>query len=360
MSKKTNGLSLSLSGFLVAAVLLVGVAVTRGQSVLGEEWARQGNSLEAGESFQFRVGYDEIPVRRWNLTVDGGALSCDVSVLRVLGEELIYYKTRESLHEVSIPWGLDEEIMVVVTNRDLGGSFQVCFLGPPREEIQASYSYEVNRALENFAAGKNIMAEEACRKALKRDSNDWVAKVLLAGFLRNQQFYEQAAVLVDEALAGGVSGNILELAESLQSELIILRAPLPESVLDGVELAHKFLDDGNGQEALDVCEKILDGKLELDGPSRGKFLTLKGRAMELLGRNFAAVDAYTGALSFTRSKAGKAVVYFHMGQLFQQMDNLAQARGSFTIALEYGLPSGLELQAREALKGIGEELKADR
>ena len=72
------------------------------------------------------------------------------------------------------------------------------------------------------------------------------------------------------------------------------------------------------------------------------------------------MDAYTRSLPYTRSKAGKAVVYFHMGQLFRQMRNPAQAQGAYTIALEYGLPSGLELQAREALQAIGGEWKDGR
>ena len=360
MSRKISRSPHWPSVLLVIVAWLAGSAVALGQSEAGEIWAQEDYALEARESFQFSIRYEEIPVRRWDLVVDGGEGTCDVSVLRVLGEELVYYETKESRHEVSVPWGLGEEIMVVITNRDHRGAFQVSLVGPPRDALQASYSYDVNRALENFAAGKNLQAEEDCRKALKRDPDDLVAKVLLAGFLRDKQFYGQAAALVDEALAGDLSGYMQDLAENLRSELIVLQAPLPEPVLRGVQRALEFLDQGQGREALEICDQILEGKVDLDGPSRGEFLTLKGRALELLGRNFAAVDAYTRALPFTRAKAGKAVVYFHMGQLFQQMGNPAQAQGAFTIALEYGLPSGLELQAREALQTVGEELKDGR
>ena len=299
-------------------------------------------------------------MRRWTLVVEGGGLNCDLSVLRVLGEELVYYETRESRHEVSIPWGRGEEVMVVITNRDRKGAFQVGLTGPPREQAQASYSYDVNRALENFAAGKSLQAEEDCRKALKRDPDDAVAKVLLAGFLRDKQFYSQAVGLVDEALAGDLTGYMRDLAENLRSELIVLKAPLPKSVLRGVSQATKHLDEGEGEQALEVCERILTDGTKLDGPSRGSFLTLKGRALEMLGRNFAAVDAFTRALPYVRSKDGKAIVYFHMGGLFRQMGNLAQAQGSYTIALEYGLPSGLELPARDELQAIGEEMNSGR
>ncbi len=343
----------------VLGMLLVATPATS-QSERGEIWAHEDYSLEARESFQFAVRYEEIAVRRWTLVVDGGQRQCDLSVLRVEGEELLYYETKETRHEVSIPWGEGEEIMVVITNRDHAAAFQVSLVGPPRDAVPASYSYDVNRALENFAAGKNLKAEEHCRRALKRDGNDLVAKVLLAGFLRDQQFYGQAATLVDEALAGELSGYMRDLAEDLRVELIRLQEPLPEPVLRGVSHAMEYLDAGEGQKALEVCDSILEGKVDLDGPSRGRFLTLRGRALGMLGRNFAALDAYTRALPFTRSKEGQAIVYYYMGSLYEQMGNPAQARGALAIALEYGLPSGLDLQAREALKRLAAEMNQDR
>lgn len=360
MRRNTSGLDLWFVVLLLTAGLFGAPGDAAAQAVNGETWAQEGYTLEAKESFQFAVRFDEIPVRRWDLVVDGRGLVCDVSVLRVLGEELVYYETRETRHEVSIPWGFDEEIMVVITNRDHPGAFQVSLIGPPRDEVQATYSYDVNRALENFSAGKSLQAEEDCRKALKRNPDDEVAKVLLAGFLRDKQFYGQASELVEDALAGDLTGYMRELAENLRSELIILQAPLPEHVLRGVTRAVQLLDEGKNEEALEICDKILEEEKDLDGPARGRFLTLKGRALESLGRHFAAVDAYSRALPYTRSKEGMAVVYFHMGQLFQEMGNPAQAQGAYTIALEYGLPSGLELQAREALQASGEDIEGDR
>lgn len=345
--------------FLLVAVLAVGAgsaARSAAQAERGEAWLQEGYALAAKESYQFSVAYEAIPVRRWTLVVDGGGRVCDLSVLRVEGEELLYYETRESRHEVSVPWGEGEEIMVVITNRDHAGAFQVGLIGPPREEHQASYSYDVNRALENFAAGRNLAAEEDCRRALRANPDDAVAKVLLAGFLRDKQFHGQAQLLIDEALDSELTGYMREVAENLRTELIALQSPLPEHVLRGIARATKFLDEGEADEALKVCEKVLEGDQELDGPAKGRFLTLKGRALEALGRDFAAVDSYTRALPFIRSKEGQAVVYFHMGRLFRQMDNLAQAQGAYTIALEYGLPTGLQLQAREALQGIGGQL----
>lgn len=350
----------AVQALLLLSLLAVGAGSAGAQSERGEIWAHEDYALQPRESVQFGVKYDQIPVRRWTLVVDGGGRQCDLSVLRVEGEELLYYETREVRHEVSVPWGKGEEIMVAVTARDHAGAFQVRLVGPPRDEIQASYSYDVNRALEDFAAGKNLTAEEHCRRALKSDPDDAVAKVLLAGFLLDQQFYGQAGLLLDEALATDLTGYMHDLAVDLRQELIRRQEPLPEPVLRGVTSAMEALDRGDGEAALAVCDRILAGEVDLDGPSRGRFLTLRGRALQQLGRNFAALDAFTQALPLTRSKEGQAIVYFHMGQLYAQMENLQQAQGAYTIALDYGLPSGLQLQAREALQWISEKIGAGR
>lgn len=347
------------------ALLLVGSLAAwspdaSAQSERGEIWAQEDYSLRPRESVQFAVEYGQIPVRRWTLVVDGGQRQCDLSVLRVEGEELLYYETREVRHEVSIPWGIGEEIMVVVTARDHEGAFQVHLVGPPRDEVPASYSYYVNRALEDFAGGKNLHAEENCRRALDEDPRDSVAKVLLAGFLLDQQFYGQAGLLLDEALDSDLTGYMRDLATDLKQELIRRQEPLPEPVLRGVTSAMEALDRGDGEAALEVCDRILSGEVDLDGPSRGRFLTLRGRALQMLDRNFAALDAFTRALPLTRSKEGQAVVYFHMGQLYAQMENLKQAQGAYTLALDYGLPTGLQLQAREALQLISEKIGTGR
>ncbi len=56
----------------------------------------------------------------------------------------------------------------------------------------------------------------------------------------------------------------------------------------------------------------------------------------------------------------QAIIYFHMGVLYQQMDNLKQAEGAYTIALKYGLPVGLDLQARESLTSIQDQFNQER
>ena len=325
-----------------------------------EVWKSVSYTLDAKASFQFRIKYDDIPVRAWKLVVDGGDELCDLSVLRVKGEELLYYKNSESNHSVLVPWGRGEEIIAVLTNRDRQASFTVNLLGPPRDQTLASYSYGVNRSLEAYAAGRRLLAEEYAREALKDDPDDAVAKVLLAGFRRDGHFYEEASELVEEALAGDLPPEMQELAASLRVELQELQAPLPGPVRDGVISAEQALGAAEYQRALEVCDDLLSGKLELRPESRARLHLLRGQALVGLDRSFEAIDAYTAALNFNRSKATEGIIYFHMGKLFQKMDNLTQAEGAFTMALQNGLPSGLQVQAREALRQVNQRLNEER
>jgi len=325
-----------------------------------ETWSSESFSLAPGESVQMLIGFTEIPVRRWKLVVDGGDYRCDLNLLRPGKEELLYNKTDESRHEVSIPWGTGEELMVVLTNRDTPASFVVSMLGPPRDQVKAAYSFHVNRALEDFAAGKRLDAVQQCRLALKADPGDGPAKILYAGVQRNRQFYEHAAALVDEALAGELSPEMRALAQEMRADLVKLRAPLPAPVVDGLRRAEEKIDGGDPEAALDICDQLLEGDLELDAPSRSHLLTLQGRALAALGRDFEAVDAFTRALNHDRSRENQAMVYYHMGRLFYDMDNLTQAQGAFTISLQNGLPSSLDMQARELLKEIQNRLDTQR
>ena len=108
---------------------------------------------------------------------------------------------------------------------------------------------------------------------------------------------------------------------------------------------------------------LLDG---IDGPPYvGALLRMclqqvRGRALAGLDRNFEALDAFTAALQLCRSRGDEAVIYHHMGRLYFGMDNLQQARGAYAMALQIGLPSGLDLQAREDLKTIDRLLGKER
>jgi len=337
---------------LLALALTVFLAPPAAAQRNWETYRSELTALRPRESFQFRVAFDEIQVRSWRLVVDGGLDRCDLNVLRLRDESLLYFKTDESRHEVMVPWGRGEEIIVVVTNRDRQANFTITLQGPPRDQVHAAYGYHVNRALEAFAAGRRLEAEASCRSALLEDPRDGVAKVLLAGFLRDGQYLDQAAAMVEDALADSLPGDMRSLALDLRADLRRLRAPLPLPVRQGLDEAERELAAGRPAAALAACGALLDSELEYDAPARAALLTAKGRALAGLERNFEAIDAFTQALALWRDRGDAAVVYFHMGRLYAAMDNPQQAEGAFAMALQNGLPSGLALQAREALKDL--------
>jgi tetratricopeptide (TPR) repeat protein len=317
-----------------------------------ESWGTETYRLEEGESFQFRVAYEQIPVRAWRLVVDGDYILSDLHILRLRDRSLLYFVSDESHHDVPIPWGQGEEILVMLTASRAGGVYTVDFLGPPPPAAPASYSYTVNRALESYAAGKRLEAERLCQEALEENPRDGVAQVLLAGFLRDRHYFERALTMIEEALAADLPEDMDTLARQLRAELVELLAPLPESIRQGLARAEQLLDDSNEATALAECDLLLTAAPERSPEAHSRILQIKGRALHRLGRNFEAVDAFTKALTAARSRQTEAVIYFHMGQLFLDMDNWNQAAGAFAIARKYGLPAGLELQAAEAMQRI--------
>jgi tetratricopeptide (TPR) repeat protein len=330
------------------------------QAGVWEPWKSETVSLDPRGSAQVRVVFADMPVRAWRLVVDGGDQTVDVVVVRGLDEALLYASNDESRHVVDIPWGRGEEAIIVLTNREHAASFAITLYGPPRDQVQAAYSFGVNRALEAYAGGRRLEAEDQCRRALDADPRDAEAMVLLAGFKRDRGFYDQAAELVDTALGQELTPQMQALAEGMRDELVALRAPLPDVLRDGILAAEQHLEAGRPDEALELADGLLAGDVELTAPARSRLLMIRGRALRDKGRNFEALDAFTSALHFARSRAAQGVIYVHMGRLYTAMENWQQAQGAYTIALQSGLPSGLDLQARDELKEIERVLGRQR
>lgn len=331
-------------------------AVASAQGGIWEKRSSESFTLAPRESFQFHVTFDEIPVRSWKLKVDGGDMKCDLSVLRAKGEVLLYFKTDEQRHETIVPWGKGEEVIVVITCRDEKGSFTVDLLGPPTDQVHAAYSYHVNRALEAYGSGERLRAENECKNAILEDPDDAVAKVLLAGFLRDRHYYSRAEMYVKEALEGELPEDMRSLAEALQKDLVKLMAPLPPEIIAGLAHAEDMMEAGKATEALKVCDGLLAGDTDPGAPAKSRLQMLRGQALDKLDRNFEAVDAFTRALHLARTRDSEAVIYYHMGRLYLKMENLQQAQGAYTMALNFGLPSALDMQARETLKEIEKQL----
>ena len=114
------------------------------------------------------------------------------------------------------------------------------------------------------------------------------------------------------------------------------------------------------ERARDVAERLLATAPDPGIAAKSRLHLLRGRALAGLDRNFEALDAFTSALQLNRSKADEAIIYFHMGRLYYAMANLEQARGAYTMALQIGLPSGLDVQAREDLQEIDRVLNRQR
>lgn len=355
-------LALLLGIFLILATPML-AAQSDDQTSAGANWttwAAENYNLAAKEAFQFSLTYNDIAARRFRLVVDGGDWKCDLSVLRVRDESLVYFKTDESHHEIEVPWGIGEELMIHLKNRDHDGAFVVSLLGPPEDQGLASYSYYVNRSLEAYAVGSHARAEELCRKALSEDPDDAVAKVLMAGFRRNDHFYEQASLLVAEALEADLPEEMRSLAQTMRTELRELQAPLSKPLAQGVHDVEAFLEDEKGEPALDICNRLLNGDLDLSLSAKARLLMLRGQALVVLEKNFEAVESFTQALQYARPKATQALIYYEMGLLFNKMKNYEQAEGAYTIALNQGLPTSLEMQARETLRQIQDHMDKER
>ncbi|MCP4290989.1 MAG: hypothetical protein GY780_04030 [bacterium] len=351
----------SIAAFLVSLCLgSAALAVSDPQTGVWEIWSSESYTMAPRESFQLRTAYSDMKTRRWMLVVDGGDANCDLSVLRVNGEELLYYKIDENHHEVSIPWGEGEELIMVLTNRDEKGAFVVSLMGPPKGQNTASYSYPVNRALEAYSAGLRLKARDLCHSALKQNPNDGVAKVLLAGFLREGHRYEESKAMAEDAMESDLDPAMKSLAEGILDDLKVLLVPLPAPVREGLASAEESLENGEPEKALKVCNQLLDGDINLKHSSQAKLQVLRGRALQGVDRDFEAIDAFTRALTLDRAKASQAQAYFYMGHLYVDMGNLAQAEGSLSMAINNGLPSGLDVQARETLKVVTDRLDQDR
>ncbi|MBT4291342.1 hypothetical protein HOD41_01515 [bacterium] len=278
-----------------------------------EVWGTETYNLEAGESFQFRIDSDDVQLRNWILEVDGDLALCDLHILRMNNGALLYAGRNESCHRVEIPWGIGEEISVVLTaDTRRGGLYTVRFFGPPRDSAPAFYSYKVNRALDAYTGGRNIEAEELCRDALRDNPNDAEALVLLAGFLRDKNELLHARELIEQSLVKGLSKSMEPLARQL---LVQLNEMVGKS-------------------------------------STAEMMIQEGKLLRSIGKYYQAVDKYLAALTLTMPKSERAVIYFNMGELFAEMGNDIQAITAFKLAIKEGLDEQLNADANKILDSL--------
>lgn len=200
-----------------------------------ESWGGEDYRLEPGESTSFTILFNDIPVRRWVLYVEGGDGVSHLNVRRVTDGSLLYDVRDERYHQVDVPWGTGEQLSGVITAGGRGGVYRVSIWGPPRGSFLQSYGYEVNRALEAMDRGDLALAEHHLRSAQHQDPDDEVATLLLAGLAQGV------------VPTGEVIGDLEELPEDrrqIEDALDLAQAARAEErywdALEHLEVAHSL------------------------------------------------------------------------------------------------------------------------
>jgi len=340
---------------IVLICLLAGVTSARVPEGLWEPRASEVYNLEPGESLQLRVNHDDLPVRSWILSVEGGLLLCDVNVLRLTNESLLYQQHDESRHRVKIPWGRDEALVITLTaDTRTGGSYTVKFLAPPADQAEQSYGYTLNRALEAFIAEDAARTESLLHDVIEKDDEDaGVGCLLLASVLKTRGEIEKAAGLLDMALAKGLPDHLEDVEQELIRQLAMVRNRLSPDLIK----VDRLLAVGNGREAVyrtDIWLEAADdgaySRWELcEGYRR------LGHGWQLQGDLIRAQDYFDQALRAAVDQAQKALVYYRLGLLQYERGNPDQARRAMKAAQDMGLPPDLMKSSEDILNQSQED-----
>lgn len=319
-------------------------------------WTPRGSevyNLEPGESTQFRIDFDQLPVRTWILSVDGGRLPCDLNVLRLEDGALLYQQHDESVHRVRIPWGRDETVSITLTaNRRAGGSYTVEFLAPPPEQTPLAYGYDLNRALEALEEGRADRARPHLRDAVVNEPRDaGVAYLLMANLARREGKLEQAAGLFDLAMDAGLPESLAHVEDELRAQLASVRHRLDPALIE----ADRLLADGDGDAAATRIGAYLDEDKDRSGWATCEALRRLGHAHQLAGRRVPAQDCLDQALAVAADRGQTALVYYRLADLQLEHGNRDQARRAFVAARDHGLPPDLRAEVEARLAELGED-----
>ena len=318
-------------------------------------WGTETYNLEAGESVQFHVAFADLPLRAWVLTVEGDQRLCDVNVLRLGHEHLLYQQHDESRHRVRIPWGTGEAVAVTVTaDMSGGGVYTIKFLGPPDDTAERAYGYRINRALESIEAGDEARAESLLRDVIRADEAEvGLAALLLAGLLKDRGDVEPAIAALDLALRHELPSGFEAVERELRAHLAAaLRRAAPEP-----READRLLAAGKHDAAIAYCEDWL-ARLDDDETlawERCEALRRIGRAHQARGRQVRAMEAYNNALREAVEPGQKALVYHTLGLLLLDLGNPDQARRALAAARDLGLPPDLDASTQTLLNTLDEE-----
>lgn len=226
-------------------------------------WGTETYTLEAGESLQFHVDFEQIPVRRWLLLIEGDVRRSHLNLRRAADGRLVYDQRNESRHQVEIPWGAGESLSGVLTAARDGGAFAISLWGPPRDQYLQAYGYEVNRALESLAAGDRGAALAHLQAAQRDDPADPVARTLLQGLGAGGTLSDAPTLFAD---AAPDSATIARTAD-LRARVAILRAE--GQTYAAIDTLQQALDRGLGRELLaSLYAELVPLYLEVGNPTQ--------------------------------------------------------------------------------------------
>lgn len=339
------------SRFLPAALLLLLLASSVAAQPVSE-WVVRGTeayNLEAGESVQFTVEFEDLPVRSWILEVDGDHRLCDLNVLDLGDGTLHYQQHDESRHRVKVPWGRGMALAVTLTS-DLkhGGVFTVTFTAPPADKAARAFGPVLNRALEALEKGRRRTAMHLLHDALKDEHDAGVAALLLAGVYREQGEYDRAAGMLDLAVEHQLPEDLRDVRAALEGQLEEVQNRLPGNLV----LADRALEKGDAERAETL---VAETYLQVErGEETSPWVLSEawrrsGRAAHDRGELVRAQEMYDRALSGAVTARQRALCLFHSARLQMDTDNDAQARSAFALARDLGLPPDLDVEAASHL-----------
>jgi len=340
------------SRFLLMAVLSLALAGSALAAVSESLWVPRGTetyNLEAGESVQFMIAFDDLQVRSWILEVDGDQRLCDLNVLNLNDKSLLYQENDESRHRVRVPWGRDRRVAVTLTaDLRIGGVFTVKFLAPPPEQAGRAFGFNVNRALEALADGESRRAESLLHDAVRAKEDEGVALLLLAGLAKEQGEPERAAGLLEQAVRYPLPDELSDVRNELERQLALV-LERPAWLIDADLLIEKGDMAGMGQ----LLAGVLDDKGgDLSVWERSELHRRAGMAAHAADDLFTAQEHYDRALDAAQSTRQRSLCLHRMGLLQRDIGNTHQARQALRMARELGLPLELDSEAAAQLAAL--------
>lgn len=263
--------------------------------------------FEQGQVPALLTWADGLQARRFHLRIEG-ARSFDAKLVRARDGTILYGGRRAARHSAVIPWGRDEVAHLTIDSRWRDGVQVVVELAvDPNEEGLAVYSFEVNRFLRFYEAGKMERAKEALAFALAEDPTDSLAAGLWTRLWKSEGLTVPPAVVGDE--------------EEEQDRWL--------AIAEGQRLERLEREVGKALAAAGSDSAL--ARLELAAPFRTRrarrdFQVLVARNAAEVGQDSRATLALYQALDVSQGFEERGEVYRLLVEANLRLENEAQAR----------------------------------